>query len=258
MWMNLFNVSDIDEVAKKILQRKEIVVLTGAGISTESGIPDFRSPDGIWNRYDFTEYATIDALLRNPVKVYGFFKEFITPLKSALPNKAHKAVAKLEEIGIVKAVITQNIDNLHQKAGSQNVIELHGNATNARCMGCKKLFNIDDIEQEIYGFPPICPNCSKLIKPDVILFGEMLPEDALKKAYYYSANTKLMLVIGTSGTVAPASGLPFLAKRSGADIVEINIEPTIITKSITDYFLQGKAGNIMNELVNKIITLNHH
>ncbi len=253
MWMNLFNPSDTDEVAKKILQKGEIVVLTGAGISTESGIPDFRSPDGIWSRYDFTEYATIDALLKNPVKVFGFFKEFIDPLKTASPNKAHYAVARLEEAGIVKAVITQNIDNLHQKAGSKNVVELHGNATVARCMGCRKLYPLKELESEKYGFPPVCPDCRKLIKPDVILFGEMLPEDALKSAYQYSMGTKLMLVIGTSGTVAPASALPHLAKRSGADIVEINLEPTIITKSVTDYFLQGKAGEIMNELAGKIL-----
>ncbi|MCX7959909.1 MAG: NAD-dependent deacylase, partial [Deltaproteobacteria bacterium] len=227
MWMNLFNPSDTDEVAKKILQKNEVVVLTGAGVSTESGIPDFRSPDGIWSRYDFTEYATIEALERNPVKVFNFFEEFIEPLRSAVPNPAHRAIARLEEAGIVKAVITQNIDNLHQAAGSKSVIELHGNATNSRCMGCHRMYPSEDIESRKYGFPPVCPDCGKLIKPDVILFGEMLPEEAIKTAYQLCANSKLMLVIGTSGTVAPASGLPHLAKRSGADIVEINIEPTI-------------------------------
>ncbi|MCX7943775.1 MAG: NAD-dependent deacylase [Deltaproteobacteria bacterium] len=251
--MNLFNLSDTTEVAKKILQRGEMVVLTGAGVSTESGIPDFRSPDGIWNKYDFTEFATIDALLRNPVKVFGFFKEFLGPLKSAAPNKAHKALARLEEVGLVKAVITQNIDNLHQKAGSKNVIELHGNALNARCMGCHKPYTLDDIENERYGFPPVCPDCKKLIKPDVVLFGERLPDAAIKTACQLSMDSKLMLVIGTSGTVAPASGLPHLAKKAGADIVEINVEPTIITKTTTDFFLQGKAGEIMSELCEKIL-----
>ncbi|MGB9599932.1 MAG: SIR2 family NAD-dependent protein deacylase [Myxococcota bacterium] len=251
--MNLFNQSDVDEVARKILQKKEIVVLTGAGVSTESGIPDFRSRDGIWNRYDFTEYATIDALLKNPIKVFGFFKEFIDPLINATPNRAHIALARLEEAGIVKAVITQNIDNLHQKAGSKKVVELHGNALNARCMGCRKRYTLEDIESKRYGYPPVCPGCKSLIKPDVILFGEMLPESELKEAYQLSIGAKLMLVIGTSGTVAPASGLPQLAKNSGADIVEINLEPTIITKSITDYFLQGRAGDIMSQLLDKII-----
>lgn len=253
MWLNLVNQSDVDEVAKKILQKKEIVVLTGAGISTESGIPDFRSEDGIWSRYDFTEYATIDALLKNPVKVYGFFKEFIEPLQNANPNPAHLALARLEELGIVKAVITQNIDNLHQKAGSKKVVELHGNALKARCMGCKKMYTYEDLKSDRYGYPPVCPECKNLIKPDVILFGEMLPESELKEAYQLSISAKLMLVIGTSGTVAPASGLPNLAKRSGADIVEINVEPTIITRSLTDYFLQGRAGEIMTQLLKKII-----
>ncbi len=253
MWMNLFNESDIGEVAKRILQKKEIVVLTGAGISTESGIPDFRSADGIWRRYDFTEYATIDAFLNNPVKVYRFFNEFLDPIKSANPNKAHIALARLEEAGIVKAVITQNIDNLHQKAGSKKVIELHGNALNFRCVGCKKMYSMDEIDSNKYGFPPSCPYCKQIIKPDVILFGEMLPESALKEAYQYSSQTGLMLVIGTSGTVAPASSLPYLAKRSGSDIVEINIEPTIITKTVTDYFLKGRSGEIMEELADKLL-----
>jgi len=254
MWMNLINQADIDEVARKILQIGEIVVLSGAGISTESGIPDFRSPGGIWSRYDFNEYATIDALLSNPVKVFGFFKQFIEPLSKATPNPAHNSLARLEEAGVVKVVITQNIDNLHQRAGSKNVVELHGNALRSRCLKCLKVYPTDEIETNKYGFPPICPDCNGLIKPDVILFGEMLPEEALKKAYEYSSNAKLMLVIGTSGTVAPASGLPYIAKKNGADIVEINIEPTIFTKSITDYFLQGKASEIMEGLKNKILS----
>jgi len=121
-------------------------------------------------------------------------------------------------------------------------------------MKCLKVYPTDEIETNKYGFPPICPDCNGLIKPDVILFGEMLPEEALKKAYEYSSNAKLMLVIGTSGVVAPASSLPYIAKKSGADIVEINIEPTIFTKSITDYFLQGKASEIMEGLKNKILS----
>jgi len=252
MWMNLFNISDTSEVAKKILQKQEVVVLTGAGISTESGIPDFRSPDGIWSKYDFTEYATIDALIRDPEKVFGFFREFIGPLKNAKPNPAHFAVTKLEEMGFVKGIITQNIDNLHQKAGSKNVIELHGNALHSRCIGCKKVYDTKEIESNKYGFPPFCPDCKQLIKPDVILFGEMPPEEEIKKAYDLSLHTKIMLVIGTSGTVEPASRLPSLAKSAGADIIEINIEPTIITRTVADYFLQGKATEIMTELIKRL------
>lgn len=255
MWMNLFNTSDPDEVAKKILQKREVVVLTGAGISTESGIADFRSPGGIWSRYDFTEYATIGALMRDPEKVYGLFKEFLSPLKNARPNPAHVAIAQLEEVGIVKAIITQNVDNLHQIAGSKKIVELHGNAMRSVCMGCRKLYPTSDIEEERYGFPPRCPECNNLIKPDVILFGEILPEEAIKEAYHLSMSAKIMLVVGTSGEVIPAAHLPYVAKQNGADIIEINMEPTALTRGVVDYFLQGRAGEMLSQLCKKILPI---
>ncbi|HDN95870.1 MAG TPA: NAD-dependent deacylase [Thermoplasmatales archaeon] len=236
------------EVAEKIKEAKFAIALTGAGISTESGIPDFRSKNGLWSRYDINEYGYIENFMANPAKVWKMLAEMLLTFKDVEPNPAHYALAELEKEGILKAVITQNIDNLHQKAGSKNVIEFHGNFNRLTCMKCGAKYGIDEINLE--ELPPKC-KCEGIIKPDIIFFGEAIPRDALVKAFDMANRCDLMLVIGTSCVVYPAAELPLIAKRKGATIIEINREDTMISH-IADYKLRGKAGEIMSKLLEEI------
>ncbi|MDL1955655.1 MAG: NAD-dependent deacylase [Candidatus Desulfofervidus auxilii] len=234
----------IKEVAKIIQSAHYVVALTGAGISAESGIPTFRGKQGLWQKYDPLEYAHIDAFLKNPAKVWRMLKELENIMYKVKPNPAHFVLAKMEKVGYLHAIITQNVDNLHQIAGSQHVIEFHGNAMRLRCLSCGKVYDKDTISFEEV---PYC-FCGGLLKPDVVFFGEAIPKEALIKAQMVIDACDVLLVIGTSAEVAPANYLPFEAKNHGAKIIEINIEPTHLTYQITDIFLKGKAGRILQEL----------
>ncbi len=239
------------EAAKEIKKAGFVVALTGAGISTESGIPDFRSKDGLWSKYDINEYGYLDSFLRDPGKVWKMIAEMISNFSHAKPNEAHYALAEMEKMGILKGVITQNIDNLHQEAGSKNVIELHGNYRSLTCMKCRKKHSIENIE--LSKLPPLC-SCGGIIKPDIVFFGEMLPKDALIRAFDLTNKCDVMLVIGTSCAVSPAAELPLIAKQNGAKIIEINMEESMISH-IVDYTLRGKAGEILPALLKEIKNL---
>ncbi|MCX7679019.1 MAG: NAD-dependent deacylase [Spirochaetes bacterium] len=224
-----------------------LIALTGAGISVESGIPDFRSAGGLWEKYDPAVYAHIDSFRRNPEMIWEMLFDMIDLTKNARPNPAHIALAELEKKGILKAVITQNIDNLHQEAGSLNVIEFHGNAHRLECLECHYE---EPVESPDFGRkPPRCPQCGKIMKPQVVFFGEMIPPDALLESQMLANSADAILVVGTSAVVYPASSIPYIAKQNRAKVIEMNVERTAITGSITDVFIQGKVGHTLPRLL---------
>jgi NAD-dependent deacetylase len=229
------------QLAELIRTQKKMVAITGAGISVESGVPDFRSPGGLWERFDPREYATIRAFEKNPAKVWVMLKEMDQILVRARPNPAHYALAELEKRGHLLGIVTQNVDNLHQEAGSFNVIEYHGNAHRFACLQCKGIWPREALD---FDQTPLHCHCGGLIKPDVVFFGEAIPEEARYQATALALNGDLLLLIGTSMEVAPANMLPQAAKNTGAVIVESNLEHTYLTHYLTDYFLPGPAGEV--------------
>ncbi len=216
------------EVAKGLVRSTIAVVLTGAGVSTASGIPDFRGPQGLWRRVDPSLFE-ISYFHRDPLGSWRLFMERFGQLKEVRPNPAHVAIARLEEMGLVKAVITQNIDGLHQAAGSRRVIELHGNASRAVCLECGRKYPIEEAFRAVSeGRLPTCPVCGGLLKPDVVYFGEPLPPDALEEAYRLAEATDLMLVVGSSLAVSPANQLPIVAKQHGARLIIVNMGESML------------------------------
>lgn len=240
---------DLAAAVDAITRARTIVASTGAGISTESGIPDFRSAGGIWERYPVEEYATIEAFMANPSKIWKFWRELAAELGVVQPNPGHFALAELEEFGKLSAVITQNVDNLHQTAGSRRVIEYHGNNRRLRCLNCGRTADFSVAEGT--GVPHCV--CTGIYKPDVVLFGELIPQQALLKAQAYAQTAEVVIIVGTSAQVYPAAQLPYIAKENGAFIIECNLEETDFTRSITDVFLQGKAGTMLPLLAEAIL-----
>lgn len=252
----------IEEVAKVLAESKYGVALTGAGVSTESGIPDFRGPSGIWTKDPEAErraYEVYDRFLKNPVEywketVKSPFREII---ESAKPNPSHYALAELEKMGILKCIITQNIDNLHQKAGSKNVIDFHGNISKLRCLNCRRRYprhSFDIHRLLMENRVPLC-ECSYPLKSDVVHFNEPIPEDVYKRSIEETIKCDVMIVAGTSAVVYPAAQLPRIAKNKPlpAVIIEINAEPTPLTaEGISDYFMRGKTGEILPRIVEEI------
>jgi NAD-dependent deacetylase len=220
--------------------------LTGAGISVESGIPSFRGAQGLWGKYDPTEYATLHAFMQHPRKVWEMLSEMFSLCDGAAPNAAHKALAVLEESGVVRAIITQNVDGLHQAAGSRRVIEYHGNMEELICVTCWQRY--PTWERWTPGTVPLC-DCGEILKPNVVLFGEPIPWPAQEQAEEEARTCGVLVVIGTSAQVSPACDIPRIAKESGAAVVEINPEPTSLTASVTDIHLQGSASETMGRLI---------
>jgi NAD-dependent protein deacetylase/lipoamidase len=210
----------VARLADLIEHRRPCVVLTGAGISTESGIPDFRSASGIWAQYDPAEVATIDAFHANPAKVWEFYGERLDALGDAEPNDGHRALAELEERGWVEAVITQNVDRLHTRAGSQRVIEVHGTVGAARCLACGTVVAAEELRALLP--VPACPECGRVLKPDVVMFGELLPEAAVAEAVDLAARAGVLLVVGSSLEVYPIAGLPLETLAAGGEIAIVN------------------------------------
>ena len=235
----------IQKAAKLLCRSNLNLALTGAGISVESGIPDFRSKGGLWERYDIGEYGTISAFESHPEKVWKMLAEMDAVVQQAEPNPAHKGLGRLQEMGLLHTIITQNIDNLHQEGGASCVIEYHGNSQTLSCLWCNRQYRREEAADQI---PPKCA-CGQILKPDVVLFGESIPLKGLQESYELASSCGALLVIGTSAQVAPANTIPAVAKRAGASIIEINLEPTLLTGSLTDVFLQGKAGTLVPTLV---------
>jgi len=208
-----------------IARRQPCVALTGAGVSTESGIPDFRSPSGLWAEFDPMEYATIDAFRADPEKVWRFYAPRISMLVDAKPNAAHVALADLEAQGLILAVVTQNIDLLHEQAGSLDVVEVHGSirtATCPHCGGAHSLARVLELLETRPGEAPRCDSCAAVIKPDVVFFGELLPERARQRAEDLARRARLLLVVGSSLEVYPVAGLPATTLAAGGDVAIVN------------------------------------
>ena len=239
----------LEQAKKLVAAAKKISALTGAGISVDSGIPDFRSEGGIWERFDPHEYGTYDSFLNDPSKFWTMGRELAKVMLKAEPNPAHMALAELEQSGKLLGVITQNIDNLHQVAGNTNVIELHGSYLRAYCMECKTEFVGEEVHQRVADgeIPPLCEICGGVLKSEAVLFGEPMPEDPMENAVNICKDTDLMLVIGTSLSVYPAAFLPQLAKNSGAKVILINLEGTN-RDDVADVILMGKASDMVPRL----------
>ena len=210
----------VDRLAELLQERQPCVVLTGAGISTESGIPDFRSAGGIWARYDPFEVGHIDSLRRDPARVWEFYALRLDALAQAEPNDGHHALAELEERGWIQAIVTQNVDGLHQRAGSRDVVEVHGSLREAECIHCGVRVPMSDA---IASLPlPACPECGEVLKPGVVMFGELLPVLAIERAQQLAREAGLLLVVGSSLEVHPVAALPGDTLAAGGALALVN------------------------------------
>ncbi|KAF6248118.1 NAD-dependent protein deacylase [Nitrosopumilus sp. b3] len=230
-------------IKDKIQNIKKIVVVTGAGVSQESGIPTFRGKDGLWRNHDAMKLATIDAFYDNPELVWAWYNERRVNIFAAKPNPGHKAIAELEKYVHV-SILTQNIDGLHQKAGSSEVLELHGSIIKIKCSVCDYK---EEIKSEFSEIPPIC-KCGNILRPDVVWFGESLPQDVWQKSMILASQCDLMIIVGTSLVVSPANTLPMYAKQSDAILIEINPENTEMSSEM-DLVIRNTGSNSLPELV---------
>lgn len=235
---------------QKLKSASKIAVLTGAGISAESGVPTFRGKQGLWKKYRPEELANIDAFMKNPKLVWEWYNFRRKLILEVAPNPGHYALVKLEELKPDFTLITQNVDNLHRLAGSQNICELHGNIMRNQCVDCNKI--ITDLKTEPAALIPRC-DCGGMLRPDVVWFGEQLPIQELQKAFNAAGACDLFLVIGTSALVQPAASLPLEALQHGAYVVEVNFESTVISSYVHESIL-GKSGEILPQLIVNIIS----
>lgn len=243
-----------DRAAEMIINARRCVAFTGAGISVESGIPPFRGENGLWNKYDPITFD-IRYFHQNTRGSWQVIRDiFYEHFGRILPNAAHYALAEMEANGMLKAVITQNVDNLHYDAGSRVVHEFHGSLKKLVCLPCGSRFPIAEVD--LNRLPPVCRDCDGILKPDVIFFGEEIPEPARTRSFEETTLADCFLIIGSTGTVAPANMIPPAAKSNGAAIIEINPRPSEYTNSITDIFLQARATEAMERLMDEIDTQN--
>ena len=236
-------------LAELIRTRQPCVVLTGAGVSTESGIPDFRSPTGLWAQFDPLEYGSIDAFRRDPLKVWSFYKPRVAMLTEAEPNPAHLALAELERRGLVQAVVTQNIDLLHERAGSREVVEVHGSIRTATCPGCGARYELERVLELLAGADaPACPACGEIVKPDVVFFGELLPPGAIDRAYGLARGAALLLVVGSALEVYPIAALPEETLAAGGRLAVVNRGRTPYDARAS-LRIEGSAGEVLPAVV---------
>jgi NAD-dependent deacetylase len=241
---------NIKALSSDIQNAQNIVAFTGAGISAESGIPTYRGEGGLWTKYDSSKYASIGYFLQDPSYYWKFFKEVRYPiLKNVKPNKAHLALSEMENAKNLKTVITQNIDGLHQEAGSSTVIELHGTTRTIICKDCSKKYTIGEafakLEKQI---PPLCSECKGTLRPDVVFFGESLDPKILRDAYAAAESSDFILAVGSSLVVYPAADIPMRAKLAGAKLAIINIGSTPLD-SVADYVINEAAGKVLPYLL---------
>jgi NAD-dependent deacetylase len=233
-------------LAELITTRQPTVVLTGAGISTESGIPDFRSPTGIWAEVDPMEYASLRAFRADPEKVWSFYAKRIDMLTEAEPNEGHRVIAELERRGLVSAVITQNIDLLHTRAGSQDVVEVHGSIRTASCLECGRVYPLEESMLPV----PRC-ECGGVLKPDVVFFGELLPPAAIDRAYELARSAALMLVVGSALEVFPVAELPLETLSSGGSLAILNRGETPLDEK-AELKIDGPAGETLSAVLAEV------
>ena len=241
-----------ERAVRVLVSCRRLVVSTGAGMSQESGIPTFRDArEGLWAKFKPEELATERGFRDNPRRVWSWYAERRRRIETCRPNAGHRALVALEPLVPELTIVTQNIDGLHHAAGSADVIELHGNIRKAKCLDRHHPFAGLLPDSSAAQDPPPCPTCGSPLRPDVVWFGEMLPEDAVERAWHLASQCDGMLVIGTSGAVWPAAELPHVARRAGATVIEVNPEPSEIT-SVVDVFLGGRAGEVLPLLVRSV------
>jgi len=248
---------EIEQVAQWITTSKRVVVFSGAGLSTESGIPDFRSPGGVWDRYNPEDFYFQNFLASESSreKYWQMATEMYEPMKRAQPNLAHLAIAEMERLGKLDCVITQNIDGLHVKSGNseEKVIQLHGTAMVVSCLSCGKRYDRDEVQERLKKGvkAPCCDECGGPLKPATISFGQSMPERETEEAYHRSSLSDLFIVIGSSLVVQPAASMPLVAKRNGAKLVIINRDPTPYD-NMADMVIHGQAGPIMAGVLKEV------
>ncbi|MCG6892595.1 MAG: NAD-dependent deacylase [Desulfobacteraceae bacterium] len=241
---------EIETAAQKLRGAGAVVALTGAGISVESGIPPFRGKGGLWETIDPMEFAHIDRFLEDPGKVWEvLIKGMKETLDPARPNAGHLSLARLEAMGKLQTIITQNVDGLHQAAGSTDVIEFHGNFAWQRCTKCG--WRVETARVDLSVLPPRC-SCGGVLRPECVFYGEMIPSHHLVRSQSLSASCDLMMVIGTSAEVQPAATMPVIAKHNGATVIEINPESTQLTLHVSDIFIRGGAGEVLSAVVDRL------
>lgn len=246
----------IDDAAQAIADARHVVALVGAGLSAESGIPTFRGPEGLWTKHGEPDLRDYERFQKDPKSWWELrisrasqFAELVDALNNAIPNEGHFALTDLEQMGRLQHIITQNIDNLHQMAGSQAITEIHGNRTKLRCIGCSARWPMDEFAMD--ELPPHCPECGGIVKGDTVMFGEPIPRDALDECIAQSRMCDCMLLIGTSAVVYPAAGFPVDVKMSGGCLIEVNPNETPLTE-VSDIVLRAPAGEALPRVVERI------
>ncbi|MBO2521466.1 MAG: NAD-dependent protein deacylase [Firmicutes bacterium] len=237
-----------ERLLEELSRVQRLVVLTGAGMSTESGLPDFRSPDGLWRKYRPEELATVEALFERPLLFYAFYRSRLELLDRAAPNAGHRALAQLEKEGRLRCIVTQNVDGLHTAAGSRRVLEIHGSLRKAHCHTCGRPHSPELLKRPVTSLSgiPRCP-CGGPVRPGIVLFGELLPQEALAAAVEAVQECDALLVVGTSLAVYPAASLPQLARDRGARLWILNLEPTPYD-AVADLVVRGKAAEVLGKL----------
>jgi NAD-dependent deacetylase len=236
--------------AALIAAKRNVLIFTGAGVSVESGIPPFRGAGGLWRQVN-PDFFDIDHFMEYPAESWDRIRSIFYELwGKSKPNPAHLAFAELEKMGVAFSLVTQNIDNLHQEAGSKNVIGFHGTLGRLRCTACS--FSGPPTPELLAGNPPSCPKCNALLKPDIVFFGEDIPKHALNQSFADAESCSVCLVSGTTGEVMPACMVPQIAKRHGATVIEVNPEESAFTGHITDVYVRGKAGEVMPQILEEV------
>ena len=236
-----------NNIKEHLVNSQKLVFLTGAGISKDSGIPTFREPDGLWKKYDPAKLASLSAFFDNPKLVWEFFKDRQKLIKDSYPNGAHKAISEIEKLNKNSSILTQNIDGLHQRSGSKNIIELHGNIFETICIHCDYSEKIDTSDIQ-FSVPPLCKKCGKILKPNVILFEEALNQEKWSKAIEIASTSDIMFIIGTSLNVMPANLLPKYAKKNNAILIEINPDTTTMS-SYMDFSINDSATTVLPQIL---------
>jgi NAD-dependent deacetylase len=246
----------IEEAARLIASSKHVVALVGAGLSAESGVPTFRGPDGLWTKHGEPDLRDYDRFREDPAKWWEMriartsqFSEMIEALDRAIPNEGHFALKDMEEDGFLAHIITQNIDNLHQVAGSRSITEIHGNRTKLRCIECNERFPMEEFPMD--ELPPHCPDCGGIVKGDTVMFGEPIPRDALDECIEQTWQCDCMLLIGTSAVVYPAAGFPMDVKGKGGTLIEVNPNETALTP-YADVILRAPSGEALPQVVQRL------
>jgi NAD-dependent deacetylase len=238
------------KAAQIIKNAKRVTAFTGAGISVESGIPPFRGHNGLWNKYN-PVFLDIGYFRNHPRESWRLIKEiFYDFFGQAKANNAHYSLAKMERAGLLQSIITQNIDNLHQEAGSQTVYEFHGTSRTLACINCGRKVEVSTAD--LNNLPPTCPTCGGILKPDFVFFGEPISEPANTLSFREATSSDVFLVVGTTGEIMPASVIPHVAKKNGAVIIEVNIEESNYTHQIADIFIRDRATIAMNRLAEEL------